>query len=82
MIIASDEGRNKNDAVHAAVLLMIPHSKHGAAQLSHYSDWATDWTIRGSNPDQQEIFLHSKASDKFWGAHSLLFNGYRGTSKE
>ena len=38
MTIASGEGRNANDAGHPAVLVMTPHSKYGAAQLSHYSD--------------------------------------------
>jgi hypothetical protein len=35
---------------------------------------ATDWTVRGSNPGDGEIFLTSP--DRPWGPPSLLYNGY------
>jgi hypothetical protein len=36
---------------------------------------ATGWTVRGSNPDEGEIF-HTRP-DRPWGPPSLLYNGYR-----
>jgi len=35
---------------------------------------ATVWTVRRSNPGVGEIFRTSP--DRFWGPHSLLYNGY------
>jgi len=43
--------------------------------LSLYSDWATGWTVRGSNPGVREIFR--TCPDRPWGPPSLLYNGYR-----
>ena len=36
---------------------------------------ATDWTVRGSNPGEGEIFR--TCPDRPWGPPSLLYNGYR-----
>jgi len=36
---------------------------------------ATSWTVRGSNPSEDEIFRTSP--DRPWGPPSLLYNGYR-----
>jgi hypothetical protein len=69
----TSEGRNKNDAVHTAVLLMTPHSKYGAAELSHYSDWATDWTVRGSNPDSSKKFFSTPKAQTSSGAHPASY---------
>jgi hypothetical protein len=44
-------------------------------QLSWYSDYATGWTVRGSNPGVGEIFR--TRPDRPWGPSSLLYNGYR-----
>jgi hypothetical protein len=40
---------------------------------------ATDWTVRGSNPDGSEIFR--TPPDRPWGPSSLLYNGYRVLSR-
>jgi len=69
MTIASDEGRNENDAELAAVLQMTPHSKYGASRLSHYSDWATDWTVRGSNSDSSKQYFSTPKPHTSSGAH-------------
>ena len=42
--------------------------------LSRYSDWATGWTVRGSNPGGARFFARP---DRPWGPPSLLYNGYR-----
>ena len=79
--IASDDGRNK-DSEHAALLFMTPHSKYEAAQLSLQR---LDYGLHGPRfkfRQQQEMFLYSKAPEKFWGPPTLLFNDYRGTSTE
>jgi hypothetical protein len=47
----------------------------GPRELSRYSDYATGWTVRGSNPGGGEIFRTSP--DRPWGPPSLLYNGYR-----
>jgi hypothetical protein len=44
-------------------------------QFSPYSDWATGWTVRGSNPGGGEIFR--TRPDPPWGPPSLLYSGYR-----
>jgi hypothetical protein len=46
-----------------------------ARWLSWYSDWATGWTVWGSNPSGGEIFCI--CPDLPWGPPSLLCNGYR-----
>jgi len=45
-----------------------------AGELSRYSDWATGWTVRASNPVRGEIFR--TCPDRPWGPPSLLYNGY------
>ena len=35
------------------------------------------WTMQGSNPGWDRIFLLSKMPRNVLGPHSLLFNGYR-----
>jgi hypothetical protein len=40
-----------------------------------YSDWATGWMIRGSNPGADEISV--TRLDPRWGPPSLLYSGYR-----
>jgi hypothetical protein len=44
-------------------------------QRSRYSDYATGWTVRGSNSGRGEIFR--SRPDRPWGPPSLLYNGYR-----
>jgi len=77
--VASDEGRNAGDADYAAVLCMTPWS--GAAQSLQRLGYGLDGP-RFKFRQQQDIFLYSKAPDKFWSPPSLLLNDYRGTSTE
>jgi hypothetical protein len=47
---------------------------------SWYSEYATCWTVWGSNPHSGKKFFSSpKRPDWLWGPPSLLFNGYRGS---
>ena len=49
----------------------------GTGQHSRYGDWATDWTVRGSNPAWCKRFSSSpKFPDRLCGPHSLLFSCY------
>ena len=57
------------------------------SQVEHWSwashhilqaDWATGWTVRGSNPVRDNNFISSpKCQDLFCGSCFLLFNGYQ-----
>ena len=49
------------------------HSKYGAAQLGHCSDWATDWTVRGSNPDSRKKFFCTPKPQTSSGAHPASY---------
>lgn len=39
-----------------------------------------DWTVRGSNPFTNEIFL--TRTDRYWDPHFFLYNGHRVSSPE
>jgi len=45
-------------------------------------DWASAWMARGSNlgGDKRFFFSSPKRPNQLWDPHSLLFNGYRGSS--
>ena len=45
---------------------------------SRYSDYATGWTIRGSNPGNGKTVFSKKRPERLWNPPSLLLNGYRG----
>ena len=53
--------------------LALPPS-HSYTNFSNLRTLSTDWTIRGSNSDEGEIF-HTRP-DLPWGPPSLLYNGY------
>jgi hypothetical protein len=46
------------------------HSKYGAAQPS---DWATDWTVRGSNSDSNNQYFSTPKPHTSSGAHSASY---------
>ena len=47
-------------------------------QLSRYSDWATSWTVRVSNPGRDNRYCSSpKRPGQLWVPPSLLFSGCR-----
>ena len=44
---------------------------------SQYSDYATEWTIRFSNPGVGKTFYSfPRPPNRFWNLHSLLFSGH------
>jgi hypothetical protein len=47
----------------------------GAGIAQSVKRLATGWTVRGSNPDGDEIFR--TRPDRTWVPPSLLYNGYR-----
>jgi hypothetical protein len=48
-------------------------------ELSQYSDQATGWAIRSSNPGTRKKSLSSpKRPPRLWDLLSLICNGYRG----
>jgi hypothetical protein len=48
------------------------------AAVPYLEDYATCWTVRGSNPGKSTTsFSSSKRPDRLWGPPSLLFNGHR-----
>jgi hypothetical protein len=52
--------------------------KCGAGWRSQYSDWATGWTLQGSNSSRDKIFFYSRnRPDRLWGPSGLLFLAYR-----
>ena len=55
------------------IFLRYHYAKGG--RLRRYSDWATGWTVRGSNPGECEVF-HTRP-DRPCGPPSLLYSGYR-----
>jgi hypothetical protein len=43
--------------------------------LYEFNDWATGWTVQGSNPNMDKKFFSSpKHPDQLWA--SLLFSGH------
>ena len=51
-------------------------SEFGLIHRSRYSDYATDWKDRGSDPVRDNTFFSSpKRPDRLWGPPNLLFNG-------
>ena len=56
-------------------ILFEPYPRYS----SHYSDWAKDWTILGSNSSRlRDSSLLQNRPDRFWNQSSLLLNVYRG----
>ena len=56
--------------------------QHACASGSRYSDWATDWMVRGSNPGRGKIysfFFFQKHPDRVRGPPSFLSIRYRGS---
>jgi hypothetical protein len=52
----------------------------GLEPHSQYSDYATGWTIQGTNLNRDKTFFCSpKCPDRLWGLPSLLFNEYHGS---
>jgi hypothetical protein len=53
---------------------------NNTCERSRHSNWATDWTVRGSNCGRSKRFYPSpKRPDRLWSPSSLIFNGYRGS---
>ena len=49
-------------------------------KCSRYSNWATGWTIQGSNLCREKYFSPER-ENLLWGPPSLLFNWHRGSFK-
>jgi hypothetical protein len=49
-------------------------------KCSRYSDYVSDWTVRGPNPGREKRYYSSKYLNWSWGPHSPLFNSLRGSS--
>jgi hypothetical protein len=61
------------------VFTMAPLHHSSVLHSSRYSDWATGWTIRGSNLGRSKRFLPSpNRPDWLWDLPSFLSNGYWG----
>ena len=52
--------------------------KCGAGWSSQYRDWATGWTVQGSNSSRDKRFFYSlNRPDRLWGPPGMLFSTYR-----